>query len=158
MTTGADEVVDRFMLQIMNDSTLNTLYNTSGSTVMVNYTQNWLLAAIDDFSRVTKDDMTYTQGSGSSIGYFDRDLASREINILGRCMLKQWLQQQVSNSVAFGRFFADREFRMSAPMLPSLRGYLIEVIEGVDKLLGDYSWDKTVKWDEWLTQNFYDGS
>jgi hypothetical protein len=152
--TGADEVIDRFLLQIKDDSTLNTLYSTSGSAALVNYTQNWLLAAIDDFSRVTTADMTYTLGSGSSVGQFTRDLSSREINVLARCVVKQWLQQQVSNSLAFGRFFVDREFRMSAPMLPSLRGYLIEVIESVDKLLGDYAWDNDVSWDDWFNQNF----
>jgi hypothetical protein len=146
------------MMQIMNDNTLNTLYNTSGSAAMVNYAEAWLLGAIDDFSRVTSSDMTYTEGSGSSVGYFTRTLASREINILARCMVKQYLQQQVSNSVAFGRYFSDREFRMSAPMLPSMRGYLIEVIESVDKLLNDYAWDNTINWDEWFDQIFYETS
>lgn len=157
MTTGADLVVDRFMLQIKNDDVLNTLYNSSGSTVFVSYTEYWLLAAIDDFSRVTTEDMTYTQGSNSSIGYFTRDLTSREINILARCMVKQWLNQQVSDKSALGRYFVDREFHMSAPMLPAMRAYLIEVIEGVDKLLGDYAWDKN-SWDGWFNQNFYTGT
>jgi len=156
MGTSASSVVDRFMLQIKNDDTLNTLYTTSGSAAMVNYTEYWLLAAIDDFSRVTTADMSYTEGSGSSVvGYFTRDLASREINILSRAMVKQWLQQQVSDKNALGRYFVDREFKMSAPMLPSMKAYLIEVIEGVDKLLGDYDWDNNVSWDNWFNQTFY---
>jgi len=151
--TGSDEIVDRFMLQIMNDNTLNTLYNTSGSTTMVIYTESWLLASIDEFARVSSEDLTYTVSSGTDIGYFPATLSQRAINILARIMVKQWLQQQVSNSLAFGRYFADREFKMSAPMLPSLRGYLIEVTESIDKLLSDYSWDKN-PWSQWQAGNF----
>jgi hypothetical protein len=151
--TGSDQIIDRFMMQIMNDSTLNTLYNISGSSVFVIFQEAWLLAAIDDFARVSTEDLTYIDSVGSTIGYFTADLTSRAINILARCMVKQWLQQQVSNKLAFDRYFKDREFSMSAPMLPSMRGYLIEVIEGVDKLLGDYSWDKN-DWSGWFNQNF----
>lgn len=151
--TGSDEVVDRFMMQIMNDNILNTIYNTSGSTTLVIYTESWLLASIDEFNRVSKEDLTYIPSSGSDIGYFAATLSQRAINILSRIMVKQWLQQQVSNSLAFGRYFSDREFRMSAPMLPSLRSYLLEVTENVDKLLSDYSWDKNA-WDQWQIGNF----
>jgi uncharacterized protein YggL (DUF469 family) len=154
MGTSADEVVDRFMMQIMNDNTLNTLYNTSGSTTMVNYTEAWLLSSIDEFARVCTEDLTYAVGSTSNVGSFTATLTQRSINILSRIMVKQWLQQQVSNSLAFGRYFSDREFRMSAPMLPSLRGYLIEVTENIDKMLSDYAWDKNVNWDSWQNQIF----
>jgi hypothetical protein len=154
MATGSDEIVDRFMMQVMNDNILNTLYSTSGSAALVIYTEAWLLAAIDDFARVSNDDLTYIPSSGSSVvGYFTRDLTSREINILARAMVKQWLQQRVSNNISMGRFFVDREFRMSAPMLPSLKSYLIEVIESVDKLLGDYAWDGN-DWSGWFNQTF----
>jgi hypothetical protein len=143
------------MMQIMNDNTLNTLYNTSGSTTMVNYAEAWLLSSIDEYARVCTEDLTFTVGSvsASTVGNFTATLTQRSINILGRIMVKQWLQQQVSNSLAFGRYFVDREFRMSAPMLPSLRGYLIEVTESIDKMLSDYAWDKN-PWMSWQNGNF----
>lgn len=152
--TGSDEIVDRFMMQVMNDSTLNNLYNTSGSSALVIYSEAWLLYSIDDFARVCVEDLAYIPSSGSSIGYFPATLTQRSINILAKVMLKHWLQQQVNNSTAFGRYFSDREFRMSAPMLPGLRAYLIEIIESIDKLLSDYAWDKDVNWDSWKNQEF----
>ncbi len=158
MTTGADEIVDRFLMIVEKDSTLNTIYNTSGSTILTNYVEAWLLKAIDDFARVSTEDLTYTQGSGSAVGFFTATLTERAKNILSTIVQKYWLQQHVNNANAFGRFFRDKEFSMTAPMLPALREYLIVVTESVDKLLSDYAWDNGVNWDNWFNQNYYSSS
>jgi len=154
MGTTADEIVDLFLMAVEKDSTLNTIYTTSGSTTMTNYAEAWLLKAIDAFERVSIEDLTYTVGSASSVGYFDATLSNRAKNILSAVMEKFWLQQHVNNANAFGRYFKDKEFSMTAPMLPSLREYLLETIERIDQLLGEYSWDKNVDWTNWRNQDF----
>lgn len=156
MGTTADEIVDLFMMSIEKDSTLNTIYTTSGSAALTNYAEAWLLKSIDAFGRVCMEDLTYTTGSGSSVGYFNADLTSRSKNILSTVMIKFWLQQHVNNANAFGRYFKDREFSMSAPMLPSLREYLVVTIEDIDRLLAEYSWDKNANWANWNNQIFYE--
>lgn len=156
MGTTADEIVDLFMMSVEKDSTLNTIYTTSGSSALTNYAEAWLLKSIDAFGRVCAEDLTYTVGSGSSVGYFNADLTSRSKNILSTVMIKFWLQQHVNNANAFGRYFKDREFSMSAPMLPSLREYLVVTIEDIDRLLAEYSWDKNADWANWNNQIFYE--
>jgi hypothetical protein len=156
MGTTADEIVDLFMMSVEKDSTLNTIYTTSGSSALTNYAEAWLLKSIDAFGRVCTEDLTYTVGSGSSVGYFNVDLTSRSKNILSTVMIKFWLQQHVNNANAFGRYFKDREFSMSAPMLPSLREYLVVTIEDIDRLLAEYSWDKNADWANWNNQIFYE--
>jgi hypothetical protein len=154
MGTSADEVVDIFMMNIQNDYVLNNVFATSGSSALVNRVEPWLLTAIDAFDRVSIEDLTYAVGSGSAVGYFTATLSRRAINILARCMVKNWLQQQVSNMIAMSRYVVDRDFRMSAPNLPSLQNYLTLVTEEIDQLLGNYAYDKDIDWDSWNNQIF----
>jgi hypothetical protein len=154
MGTTSDEIYDLFMLNIQNDVTLNTIYTSSGSSAAVIYSEPWLLSAIDAYGRVSVEDLSYTKSSGSSIGYFAADLSTRSQNILARTMVKFWLQWKVNDSIALGRYFKDREYSMTAPMLPSLQNYLILVTENVDQMLGEYAWDKDVDWAKWQNQDF----
>ncbi len=154
MTTSADAITDLFMMRIQNDYTLNNIYNTSGSLILTNYTEPFLLDAIDMFSYVSIEDLTYTEGSASAVGFFTADLSRNAKNILSICMTKSWLQRQVSNVIAMSRYVVDRDFRMSAPNLPSLQNYLIIKTEEVDKLLGDYAYHHDINWDDWNNQNF----
>lgn len=153
MGTTSDEIYDLFMLNIMNDNILNNIYTTSGSAAAVIYAEPWLMRAIDTYARFCTEDLTYTESDGTVVGYFTATLSRRSRNILARAMTKYWLEQQVSNAIAFGRFFSDREFRMSAPMLPSLQNYLILVTESVDQMISDYAWD-TNDWTNWQAGNF----
>jgi hypothetical protein len=153
MGTTADQIFDIFTGYIQKDSELNTIYTTSGSSAVTIFTEPWLMSAIDAAERVSIEDLTYNESSGSSVGYFNATLSRRMKDILGKTMVKFWLQRQVNNALAFGRYFKDREFSYSAPMLPSLRGYLIEVTETVDQMLGEYAWDKN-PWSDWQNQNF----
>lgn len=153
MGTTADQIFDIFTGYIQKDSELNTIYITSGSTAVTIFAEPWLMSAIDAAERVSIEDLTYNESSGSSVGYFNATLSRRMKDILAKTMVKFWLQRQVNNSLAFGRYFKDREFSYSAPMLPYLRAYLIEVTESVDQMLGEYAWDKN-SWNNWRNQNF----
>ena len=74
MGTQADTVVDLFMMRIQNDYTLNNINTTSGSLVLTNYCEPFLLDAIDEFSKVCIESLDYTVSSGSSVGFFTADL------------------------------------------------------------------------------------
>ena len=156
MTTSADTITDLFMMRIQNDYVLNNIYASSGSIVLTNYTEPFLLDAIDLFNPVSEEDLTYTEGSSSSVGYFTADLSREAKNILSKCMTLAWVQRQVANLLAMSRYVVDRDFRVSAPMLPSLQNYCILKTEEIDKLLGDYSF-RNLNWDNWQNQLFDQG-
>ncbi len=153
MGTTSDEIFDLFMMRIFNDTTLNTLYTTSGSTVATVYAEPWLLDSIDRVVAYCPEDLSYTVSDGTSVGYFTATLSREMKNILSHVMVLSWLQRQVMNQLAFSRFVQDRDFRMSAPMLPSLQNALILKTEEIDKLLSDYSY-RHVPWTEWQNGNF----
>lgn len=140
-------------MRIQNDYVLNNIYATSGSIVLSNYTEPFLLDAIDIFNPVSEEDLTYTEGSASAVGYFTADLSREAKNILSKCMTLSWVQKQVANQIALGRFVVDRDFRMSAPNLPSLQNYCILKTEEIDKLLSDYAY-RHVNFENWQNQIF----
>ncbi len=153
MTTSADTITDLFMMRIQNDYILNNIYANSGSIVLTNYTEPFLLDAIDIFSPFSEEDLTYVEGSASSVGYFASDLSREAKNILSKCMTLSWVQRQVANQIALGRYVVDRDFRMSAPNLPSLQNYCILKTEEIDKLLSDYAY-RNLNWENWQNQLF----
>ena len=156
MTTSADTITDLFMMRIQNDYVLNNIYATSGSIVLTNYTEPFLLDAIDMFNPVSEESLVYTEGSASAVGYFTADLSREARNILSKCMTLAWVQKQVANQIALGRFVVDRDFRMSAPNLPSLQNYCILKTEEIDKLLSDYAF-RNLNWENWQNQLFDQG-
>jgi hypothetical protein len=141
------------MMRIQNDYTLNNIYSTSGSIVLTNFTEPFLLDAIDLFTPVSEESLTYTEGSASAVGYFTADLSREAKNILSKCMVLSWVQRQVANLLALSRYVVDRDFRVSAPTLPSLQNYCILKTEEIDKLLGDYAY-RHVDWQSWYDQLF----
>ena len=153
MTTSADTITDLFMMRIQNDYTLNNIYSTSGSIVLTNFTEPFLLDAIDLFNPVSEESLTYTEGTASAVGYFTADLSREAKNILSKIMVLSWVQRQVANLLAMSRYVVDRDFRVSAPMLPSLQNYSILKTEEIDKLLNDYAY-RNLDWDNWYNQLF----
>ena len=156
LTTSADTITDLFMMRIQNDYILNNIYSTSGSIVLTNYTEPFLLDAIDLFSPVSEESLVYTEGTASAVGYFTADLSREAKNILSKIMVLSWAQRQVSNLLAMSRYVVDRDFRVSAPMLPSLQNYCILKTEEIDKLLSDYAF-RNLNWDNWQNQLFDQG-
>ena len=155
MGTSADEIFDLFMMSVENDTKLNTLYNSSGSAIATIYSEPWLLKSIDKFKPVCKEDLTYTKAtSASSVGYFDADLDQESQDILSECMVLYWLKQKVNNALAMGRFSVDKDFRMSAPTLSSMKEYLALKTEDIDQLLSDYGY-RNNNWANWRNGIFY---
>ncbi len=154
LTTSSDLIVDRFLMRVQ-DYKLDTLNSTSGSTALVQFTEPWLLDAIDQISVYTPLDFTYTPSSGSSIGYFNADLSSETQNILSQIMVLYWLEREVNNILQINNFVTDRDFKTfsAAQNLTAKKEYLILKREEVDKLLSDYQY-RHVPWTDWNNQTF----
>ena len=154
MTTLSSLIVDRFLMRVQ-DYKLDSIYNTSGSFVLNEYVEVWLLDAIDMFSPVCVEDLTYTSTSGSTEGYFTATLSSEAQNILSQIMVLHWLKREVQNALSMGLFVTDRDMKTfsSAQNLTAKKDFLIVKTEEIDKLIGDYAYRHN-NWTQWEIQDF----
>ena len=154
MTTDSSVINDFFLTRIQ-DYRLDTIYSTSGSFILNQYIEPWLIDATVQFTPYCIEDLTYIPTSGSTSGYFAADLSLEARNIISQLMVKFWLQKTIQDVLQMQNFVTDRDFKTfsSAQNLKSKQDYLIAKIEELDKLIGDYTYRKN-NWQNWYNQNF----
>lgn len=153
MTTALDDIVDLFMM-LQNDYRLLSIFQTSGSTVLDNYVEPWLLFSIDDFSGICNQDLTYD--SGSHI-FTNNTLTQTNKNILARIMIVYWLERTVKDVLQMNYNITDRDFKhySESQNLKEKRDLYVQEKEKISQLLSDYQWGKyNTDWINWQNQIF----
>ena len=155
MTTDSSVINDFFLTRI-RDYRLDSVYSTSGSFVLNQYVEPWLIDATVQFTPYCVEDLTYIPTSGSQTGYFLADLSLEVRNIISQIMVKFWLEKTVQDVLQMQNFVTDRDFKTfsSAQNLRAKQDYLIVKIEEIDKLISDYEYRKQVNWNNWQNQQF----
>ena len=96
MGTYLSTIIDLFLTRI-SDWQLNEIFSNSGSAVLNEYCEPWVLSAITEFSPECNQDLTYITTSGSAEGYFVQNLNVENQIILSRLVTKYWLEKQIKD-------------------------------------------------------------
>ena len=149
MGTSQDEVVDLF-LSLVQDYRLNTLFVTSGSAAFGTYVEPWTLLAINDFSPICVDDLTYASGS------FVQTLSMESKLILAQLMVKYWLMKNVQDILGMNLALQDHDYHTYSQSqgLQAKQSYLNAKKEELSQLLNDYSFRHKSDWNQWFNQIF----
>lgn len=151
MATVLSDMVDMFMTKV-DDYRLNTIYQTSGSDVLSNYVEPWLLNSIVEFD-ICSPALVYTPTSGSIEGSFSEDLTLENKFILSELMVKYWLQKTVQDILQMNNFVQDHDYKMlsSSANLDAKRQYLNAKKEELSQILVDYGYRHN-DWTGWKAQ------
>jgi hypothetical protein len=154
MTTPVSDVNDLFLARI-NDYRITTIFQSSGSLVMTQYLDPWILDAIDMFGGICTQSLAYTLTSGSVEGYFTEDLTTEHKNILSQIMVQFWLSKSVSDILQMNNSLQDSDFKTfsQAQNLTAKKDYLNNVKESVSQLLVNYGY-KNNDWENWRNMKF----
>lgn len=155
MTTDSSTITDFFLTRI-SDYRLDTIYASSGSFILNQYVEPWLIDATVQFTPYCVENLEYIPTSGSQSGYFTSDLSLEVRNIISQIMVKFWLQKTVQDVLQLQNFVTDRDFKTfsSAQNLKAKQDYLIVKMEEIDKLISDYAYRHQVDWSSWQNQQF----
>ena len=155
MGTTLTEVSDLFLSSI-SDYKLDAIYTASGSLVLNQYIEPWLLKSIVDFSTTANQSLTYTVVSGSSDGYFTETLTMENQIILSSFMELYWLQKGIQDIRAMNNFIQDRDFKSFSPAqnIKARTDNYNSKREELSQLLVNYELAHNVIWSEWKTQVF----
>ena len=155
MGTTFSEVADLFLSSI-SDYKLDAIYSNSGSLVLNQYIEPWLLKSITDFSNTCTQDLSYTVVSGSTDGSFTETLTTENKIILSMFMELYWLQKGIQDIRAMNNFISDRDFRGFSPaqnIVARTAHYNVKKEELSQRLI-DYGYSHNITWSNWRNQKF----
>ena len=154
MGTYCSEIVDVFLSRI-DDYIIDNIFINSGSLVGTNYLEPFLMDAIDEFSDIADQDLTYNESSAGSEGYFNQVLNRRNKDMLSQLMVRSWLAKTIQKTLQLQNFVTDRDFSTfsAAQNLKAKQDYYIVKCEEIDRLLNRYAY-KNADWTDWNNQNF----
>ena len=154
MGTLSSEIFDYFLTSV-NDYKLDNIYQTSGSLVLDQFLEPWLLNSIVEFN-IADQNLSYTVSSGSSEGYFDLTLTNKNQFMLVQIMSKYWLQKEISDVLQMNNILQDRDYRVysQANNLKAKQDYYIMKKEEIYQRLINYEY-KENDWASWRNQIFY---
>ena len=154
MTTLSSTLFD-FFLTSVNDYKLDNIYQTSGSLILDQYLEPWLLNSIVEFD-ICDQDLSYTVSAGSSEGYFDVTLTNKNQFMLVQIMSKYWLQKEIQDVLQMNNILQDRDYRVysQANNLKAKQDFYTMKKEEIDKRLSDYGYSD-IDWADWRNQIFY---
>ena len=154
MGTLSSEIFDYFLTSV-NDYKLDNIYQTSGSLVLDQFLEPWLLNSIVEFN-IADQNLSYTVSSGSSEGYFDLTLTNKNQFMLVQIMSKYWLQKEISDVLQMNNILQDRDYRVysQANNLKAKQDYYIMKKEEIYQRLIDYEYAE-INWANWRNQIFY---
>lgn len=149
MTTSLVDINDLF-LTMVTDYRLTALYNSNLGNFNT-YLEGFLIQAIDDFTDLCNQDLTYDLGTQE----FSVTLTLRNKMILAKMMKRNWLSKEVHNILQMNNFITDHDFKMhsAAQNLREKKDLLILANEEIDQALLDYGYAAT-DWDNWKLQVF----
>jgi len=152
--TLSSEIFDYFLTSV-NDYKLDNIYQTSGSLVLDQFLEPWLLNSIVEFN-IADQNLSYTVSSGSSEGYFDLTLTNKNQFMLVQIMSKYWLQKEISDVLQMNNILQDRDYRVysQANNLKAKQDYYIMKKEEIYQRLIDYEYAE-INWANWRNQIFY---
>jgi len=153
MGTLSSEINDLFLMRV-TDYRLDTIYNTSGSFVLNEYLEPWLMDAIVEFNECDQV-LTYAPTSGTTEGSFSVVLSTENKIILSQIMVKYWMAKSISDVLQMQNFITDRDFKTfsSAQNLQAKKEYYIMKTEEISQLLNNYGFRK-LDWVDWQNQDF----
>lgn len=153
MSTKLSDIGDLFMTKV-SDYRLNSIYQTSGSAVLNDYIEPYLMESIIEFSVCTPP-LVYTQTSGSAEGYFTDDLSSENKFMLAELMTLHWMQKAVQDILQMNNHVTDRDYKTfsSAQNLKAKQDYLNTKREQISQRLIDYEY-KNNAWSDWRNQKY----
>ena len=154
MGTLSSTIFDYFLTSV-DDYQLTAIYQTSGSLVLDQYMEPWLLNSIIEFD-VCDQDLSYTVSSGSSEGYFDATLTNKNQFMLVQIMTKYWLQKNIQDVLQMNNILQDRDFRVfsQANSLKAKQDYYNMRCEEISSRLTNYGYAEN-DWENWRNQIFY---
>jgi len=155
MGTTLTQVMDIFLSSIA-DYKLDTIYNASGSQVLNQYCEPWVLKAIMDFSPYCNQDLAYTVVSGSADGEFAQDLTMENQILLSMHLELYWLEKGIQDQRTLANTFGDRDFKPFSPAqnIRERTAYLNVKKEHLSQRLISYSYAHNVDWSSWNNQIF----
>jgi hypothetical protein len=153
MTTPSSDVADLFLNRV-RDYRLDAIFNTSGSIVLTNYVESWLMDATNEFD-MCQQSLAYTISGSATEGYFTEDLTTETKLILSRLMVKYWLQKTVNDVLQMNNSVTGRDYNTfsAAQNLKAKQDYLNSLKEELSQLLMDYSY-KYNNFTNWKNQLF----
>jgi len=154
MGTLSSEIFD-FFLTSVNDYKLTAIYQASGSLILGEYMEPWLLNSIIEFD-VCDQSLSYTVSTGSTEGSFDVDLTNKNIFMLVQIMTKYFLQKNLQDILKMDNILQDRDFKMysAANNLKAKQDYYVMKCEEIDQRLTNYGYADN-DWSSWRNQVFY---
>jgi len=154
MGTLSSEIFD-FFLTSVNDYKLTAIYQASGSLILGEYMEPWLLNSIIEFD-VCDQSLSYTVSTGSTEGSFDVDLTNKNIFMLVQIMTKYFLQKNLQDILKMDNILQDRDFKMysAANSLKAKQDYYVMKCEEIDQRLTNYGYADN-DWSSWRNQVFY---
>jgi len=155
MGTTLTNVADIF-LSAISDYKLDAIYSQSGSLVLNQYIEPWLLKSIASFSDTCTQSLTYTVVSGSSDGEFTEDLTMENQIILSSFMELYWLQKGIQDIRSLNNFIQDRDFKSFSPAqnITARTANYNSKREELSQRLIDYGYAHNVTWSQWNNQIF----
>jgi hypothetical protein len=151
--TNSSDVIDLFLSRV-DDYHLTSIFQISGSLVFNQYTEPWLLDAINTFSICTQD-LTFTPTSGSVEGYFAQDLTMANKIMLSKIMVGAWMAKEVQNSLYMRNLIQDHDMKVFSPALnlKERQNAYNAIKEQISQDLVEYSY-RNNNWTEWKNQQF----
>jgi hypothetical protein len=154
MGTLSSEVFDLFLMNI-EDYRLDIIFSSSGSLVLDQYLEPFLLNSINEFNGICTQSLTYVTSGSASEGYFAETLTLEHQLILSNIMVKYWLAKYINSVLQMGNQIQDRDFKTysQAQNLKAKQDYYNSKREEISQLINDYSY-KYNNFDDWRNQNF----
>lgn len=148
MGTPFTDVYDQFLMFI-KDYRLTDLYNAS-ATNFETYLQGWLIPAIADFG-VCNQSLAYSSKS------FTETLTAKNIVILAKLMVKQWLQKEINDVLQMNQHIMDKDFKVysESQNMAEKRKKYSDLVEEISQIFMDYSLNNSTLWGDWLNGRFY---
>ena len=153
MGTTLTEVSDLFLSSI-SDYKLDTIYTTSGSLILNQNIEPWLLKSIMDFNPICTQDLAYTVVSGSSDGQFVETLTMENQILLSMHMELYWLQKGIQDYRTLTNLFEDRDFRPFSPAqnIRERTSNYNAKREELSQRLVSYAYAYNIDWSAWRNQ------
>lgn len=155
MGTNLSEISDLFLSSIA-DYKLDAIYNASGSLVLNQYVEPWLLRGIDQFYTTCSQSLAYTPISGSADGEFAETLTMENQLILSDFMGLFWLQKGIQDLRSLNNFIQDRDFKSFSPAqnITARTANYNSKKEELSQRLVTYGLRHNVDWNSWNNQIF----
>jgi hypothetical protein len=147
-------VSDLFLSRI-DDFRLTSIFTASGSLILNNYIEPWLIDAIMEFEPICDQSLDYTTSGSASEGYFTQILTLENKTVLSQLMVKFWMAKTIQNLLQLQNFVTDKDFRTfsAAQNLSAKKDYYALKVEELDQLLGKYALRRT-DFSSWNNQIF----